>query len=321
MALNYLGATSGADRAIKQVVPLIDDFRFGSAYSTLTGRTEPQLTVGKRLTNDIRASVTAGLSEDRELRSNIEWRLNNRLSVQGSYDNINDASSSTLGQPRHRPSLATRVRVAVKKGAMRERSGYRGRAAPCGAQLLVLTLMLEALSAHAQGIVPIQPTPHTAQESALPTLAPPTDLSGLAGEPITRVSVVLEGNVWRDIGIPTVHDVKPGETLTPDAARRALAELLRTGQFARARATATAEKGGAALVLYVAPRKLVLRLELDLHGARVDCDELMRETNLTEGGEIVGADIGETAARVARYLALHGYPAARVDIQTRTSDD
>ena len=97
LALNYLGATSGADRAIKQVVPLIDDFRFGSAYSTLTGRTEPQLTVGKRLTNDIRASVTAGLSEDRELRSNIEWRLNNRLSVQGSYDNINDASSSTLG--------------------------------------------------------------------------------------------------------------------------------------------------------------------------------------------------------------------------------
>ena len=97
LALNYLGATTGADRAIKQVVPIIDDFRFGSAYSTLTGRTEPQLTIGKRLTNDIRASVTAGLSEDRELRSNIEWRLNNRLSVQGSYDNINDVSSSTLG--------------------------------------------------------------------------------------------------------------------------------------------------------------------------------------------------------------------------------
>src|SRR5437879_2908992 len=36
-------------------------------------------------------------AEDRELRSNIEWRLNNRLSVQGSYDNINDVSSSTLG--------------------------------------------------------------------------------------------------------------------------------------------------------------------------------------------------------------------------------
>ena len=29
--------------------------------------------------------------------SYTEWRLNNRLSVQGSYDNINDVSSSTLG--------------------------------------------------------------------------------------------------------------------------------------------------------------------------------------------------------------------------------
>jgi translocation and assembly module TamB len=97
IALNYLGAASGADRAVKQALPIIDDFRFGSAYSTVTGKTEPQLTVGKRLTNDLRASVTAGLSEDRELRSNIEWRLNNRLSLQGSYDNINDVSSSALG--------------------------------------------------------------------------------------------------------------------------------------------------------------------------------------------------------------------------------
>jgi translocation and assembly module TamB len=97
IALNYLGAASGADRAVKQALPVIDDFRFGSAYSTVTNKTEPQLTIGKRLTNNVRASVTAGLSEDRELRSNIEWRLNNRLSVQGSYDNINDVSSSTLG--------------------------------------------------------------------------------------------------------------------------------------------------------------------------------------------------------------------------------
>jgi translocation and assembly module TamB len=97
IALNYLGAASGADRAVKQALPIIDDFRFGSAYSTVTGKTEPQLTVGKRLTNDIRASVTAGLSEDRELRSDIEWRLNNRFSVQASYDNINDVSSSALG--------------------------------------------------------------------------------------------------------------------------------------------------------------------------------------------------------------------------------
>ena len=97
IALNYLGAASGAEQVVKQALPIIDDFRFGSAYSTVTGKTEPQLTVGKRLANNVRATVTAGLSEDRELRSNIEWRLSNHLSVQGSYDNINDVSSSALG--------------------------------------------------------------------------------------------------------------------------------------------------------------------------------------------------------------------------------
>lgn len=97
VALNVIGEATGADRAVKQAIPIIDDFRFGSAYSTVTGKTEPQLTVGKRLTNDLRASVQAGLTEDREMRANIEWRLNNRLSVQGSYDNINDVSSSALG--------------------------------------------------------------------------------------------------------------------------------------------------------------------------------------------------------------------------------
>jgi translocation and assembly module TamB len=98
-ALEALATVSGADKAVKEAVPIIDDFRFGSAYSPRTGRTEPQVTVGKRLTDNVRASVTSGLTsdQDRELRSNIEWRLNTQVSVQGSYDNINDVSSSTVG--------------------------------------------------------------------------------------------------------------------------------------------------------------------------------------------------------------------------------
>jgi translocation and assembly module TamB len=96
-ALEAASSATGASSAVKNAIPVIDDFRFGSGYSTRTGRTEPQVTVGKRLTDDVRASVTTGLSEDRELRSNIEWRLGQRVSVQGSYDNVNDVSSSTLG--------------------------------------------------------------------------------------------------------------------------------------------------------------------------------------------------------------------------------
>jgi len=96
-ALEALATVSGADTAVKHAIPVIDDFRFGSAYSTVTGRTEPQVIVGKRLTDSIRANVATTLAEDRELRSNIEWRLNRSVSVQGSYDNINDVSSSSIG--------------------------------------------------------------------------------------------------------------------------------------------------------------------------------------------------------------------------------
>jgi translocation and assembly module TamB len=96
IALNVLGATTGATTAVKEAIPVIDDFGFGSG-TTRTGQTDPQVTVGKRLTDSVRATVTSGLSADRELRSNIEWRLTRRLSALGSYDNINDVSSSSVG--------------------------------------------------------------------------------------------------------------------------------------------------------------------------------------------------------------------------------
>ncbi|WP_394846561.1 translocation/assembly module TamB [Pendulispora brunnea] len=97
VALEALSTATGADRAVTNAIPIIDDFRFGSGYSSRSGRTEPQVTIGKRITDDVRATVTTGLSEDRELRSNIEWRLSQRTSVLGSYDNVNDVSSPDIG--------------------------------------------------------------------------------------------------------------------------------------------------------------------------------------------------------------------------------
>ncbi len=97
VALEALGSLTGADSAVTDAIPVIDEFRFGSSYSSRTGRTEPTVTVGKRLTERIRAYVTSGISESREVRSNLEWRLNQQVSVEGSYDNVNDISSSSLG--------------------------------------------------------------------------------------------------------------------------------------------------------------------------------------------------------------------------------
>jgi translocation and assembly module TamB len=96
VALEALGALTGADQAVTSAIPVIDEFRLGS-YSSRTGRTEPSITIGKRLSDRIRAFVTSGLSESRDVRSNVEIKLNPKLSIEGSYDNVNDASSSTLG--------------------------------------------------------------------------------------------------------------------------------------------------------------------------------------------------------------------------------
>ena len=97
VGLEALSALTGADKAVKKIVPLIDEFHFGTGYSSKTGRTEPTVTVGKRITDNVRATVTTGITENREVRSNVEWKLNRKMSVQGSYDNVNDVSSSAFG--------------------------------------------------------------------------------------------------------------------------------------------------------------------------------------------------------------------------------
>jgi translocation and assembly module TamB len=97
VGLEALSALTGADKAVKKIVPLIDEFHFGTGYSSKTGQTEPTVTVGKRITDNVRATVTTGITENREVRSNVEWRLNRQMSVQGAYDNVNDVSSSAVG--------------------------------------------------------------------------------------------------------------------------------------------------------------------------------------------------------------------------------
>lgn len=93
--LEALSALTGADKAIQAIVPIIDYFHFGSSYSSTTGRSEPNATVGKRITEDLSASVTKTLTEG-EVRATLEWRLTKGLSVQASYGNTS-AVNSTIG--------------------------------------------------------------------------------------------------------------------------------------------------------------------------------------------------------------------------------
>jgi outer membrane protein assembly factor BamA len=187
--------------------------------------------------------------------------------------------------------------------------------------VLLVVLSPGAAVAQPQAVIPI---PHTAPREAgpqVPALAPPPDLQGLVGRPVTRVAVVLEGNIWDDVQVPDVKRLRPGDPMTAAAARDVLEELLGSGRFARGRVLAEAEGAGVLVVARLVPRKLVGKLTIDLHGAPLERDEVLREADLSDGGEIVGADVEAAADRIERYAALHGYPSAHADIQTRDTDD
>jgi translocation and assembly module TamB len=95
--LDFLANLAGVDQQLKQAIPVIDDFRFGTAYSLRTNRTEPQVTIGKRLTDSLRASITSSIGEQRTVIANVEWRLSQNASVQANYDNANNVSSVNVG--------------------------------------------------------------------------------------------------------------------------------------------------------------------------------------------------------------------------------
>jgi len=96
-ALEALASVTGVDREVKKALPVIDDFRVSSSYSAQTNRTEPTITVGKNLSEDVRATATTGIGEDANFRTGVEWRLNNQTSLEAAYDNRSTASSSTFG--------------------------------------------------------------------------------------------------------------------------------------------------------------------------------------------------------------------------------
>lgn len=97
VALEALASVTGVDREVRRALPVIDDFRIGSAYSVRTGRTEPRVTIGKRITDRVRLSATTSLSEAREFRAVVEATLDETTSVTAGYDNYNLTGTSGFG--------------------------------------------------------------------------------------------------------------------------------------------------------------------------------------------------------------------------------
>jgi len=156
-----------------------------------------------------------------------------------------------------------------------------------------------------------------------PETASPTspDTARFIGKTVSRVDVIVDDDTWSDVTPPEVTTVKAGEIFTPAVARRALSEVLATGKFAQGRVAIAVEGTGVRIVVHVVARKIIEVLTIDTHGAAVERDEITRESDLIEGGEIIGVDLPEQKEKVVDLLVRHGYPRAEVSITTRATDD
>lgn len=97
-ALEALSAISGVNEEVVSALGVIDDFAITTRYSPDTGRPEPMLTVGKRISERVRLSASTGLTgESRTFQTGVEWRMSDQTSFQAVYDNINRESASNLG--------------------------------------------------------------------------------------------------------------------------------------------------------------------------------------------------------------------------------
>ncbi|WP_394825938.1 POTRA domain-containing protein [Pendulispora albinea] len=179
-----------------------------------------------------------------------------------------------------------------------------------------------APGAKARGEVKVLTPPELpAPPAPMPILPPRVKDDPCVGRPITAIDTELEGEAWGLTKLPKVITVRPGEPFTEAAGRRALSELLERGQFARGHVTGKADGAGCRMVVEVAVRKIIETLRFHMGGVKVDRDELLREADLVEGGEFVGADLADKQERMEIALARHGYPRATIALETASTDD
>jgi outer membrane protein assembly factor BamA len=208
-------------------------------------------------------------------------------------------------------------------------SGKRPILARIAFALALVVAFFVARAARAQPAAPgagdvrvISVPPPAPPPAVSPKIDPaPANLARFDGRPITRVDVEVDDDAWPVGEPPKVTRVRPGQSMNGAAARRAMDDVLASGRFARARVAAVDDGPGVRLVLHVVQRRLIELLRVDMRGGARERDEMMREADLVQGGEVLGVDMPVYKERVERYLARRGFPTATATITSRETDD
>ncbi len=161
-----------------------------------------------------------------------------------------------------------------------------------------------------------------ARADDLPVPGASSDASWAAqtGKVIHGVAVVLASTAWSDVKVPALRCLSTGDRLTGDKVRACMNEALSEGRFAGATVEALPEDDGVRVTVLLLPRKLVEGVRLDVHGAPLERGELLREAELSEGGEITPRDLPLYQRRLEAFLVKRGYPHPVVTVSTRPTD-
>jgi len=139
----------------------------------------------------------------------------------------------------------------------------------------------------------------------------PRELSGRSA-----VSVQVEGMSLpvREVGLPI------GAPITRRSLRQMVRRLLATGRFADVQVDVSPEGDGLRVVVHLAPRIVLVRV--DVNGNEVlDDEDVRREVDLTEGAELAAADLPAVQARLGVAYAQLGYEQVEVQATLRDTDD
>jgi translocation and assembly module TamB len=96
-ALEALATVTGVESEVHRALPQIDDFQIASTYSERSNRTEPQLSIGKRIAENVRLRASTGIAESRDFSTGVELQLDDKTKVQAVYNNQNTSTASQVG--------------------------------------------------------------------------------------------------------------------------------------------------------------------------------------------------------------------------------
>ncbi|MBS2016430.1 MAG: BamA/TamA family outer membrane protein [Deltaproteobacteria bacterium] len=198
--------------------------------------------------------------------------------------------------------------------------------------LLAVAVVLTTSLLHAQApprvratpdedVTVFAPPPPVVSTQPPAAIAGPEDISAYAGRPLIAVDVVLDDERWPDVKPPPISTMRPGDRVSAAVIRQAMAEAMATGQFGDAHVELAMEGAGVHATIHVMPRKVIDSVKLELHGAQIDGDSLLRDADIVVDGELVGREVPKHRARIETTLQRLGYPSPTINISTRGTDD